>query len=398
MNIQQYIEKNKNNYKSFLEHLDTKNSEDYQILYEYIKDLKIHGNHNELGIVLRFILNISNNHHRHADFFKKIDQILLQFKDDIKQYYTNFDLFRHFKSNKRILLFLIKEQILTIDEFVAEKLLSEKYRKFGYHIYFFPEIKEYMDSYTKLQTEYQFKKYNQNGINLFDLQRRVGQNDSNITSYIREDSLTQFLSYVKDRKITFSTPIEYSIFETNQFLLDKKPTVLEYAAFFGSYEIFNHLVVQKKAKLQPSIWLYAIHGNNSKILKMLVDRKILPEDETYFKCIKEGIKCHHNELINYIQTKIMKTQSIEDYKVKTKSIKYVNFEYLPNDLTNGYFFYKLCQFDYVTLVGILLKFKNINTGFVVIQNFHFFNKISIEFIFIKFQNYFHKYNFYLFLF
>ena len=46
MNIQQYIEKNKNNHKSFLEHLDTKNSDDFQILYEYIKDLKIHGNQN----------------------------------------------------------------------------------------------------------------------------------------------------------------------------------------------------------------------------------------------------------------------------------------------------------------------------------------------------------------
>ena len=48
----------------------------------------------------------------------------------------------------------------------------------------------------------------------------------------------------------------------------KKITLIEYAAFFGSIQIFNYLKLNK-ISLTPSLWKYAIHGNNAEIIQIL---------------------------------------------------------------------------------------------------------------------------------
>ena len=53
-------------------------------------------------------------------------------------------------------------------------------------------------------------------------------------------------------------------------------------------------------EISPKIWLYAIHGNNFKIINFLEENHILPENLNYEKCLKESIKCHHNDISNYI--------------------------------------------------------------------------------------------------
>ena len=82
--------------------------------------------------------------------------------------------------------------------------------------------------------------------------------------------------------------IEQSIYETNSFLLKNsienpekqmykylnhkrlkiknEISLIEYAAFYGSIQIFQYLRMNN-ASLNKSLWLYAIHGQNAEIGK-----------------------------------------------------------------------------------------------------------------------------------
>ena len=93
-------------------------------------------------------------------------------------------------------------------------------------------------------------------------------------------------------------------------------SLIEYAAFFGSIQIFNYLL-KNKVELTSSLWNYAIHSRNPKIIHCLEEKRINPEIEikddedkikkiiSYENCLYDSIKCHHNELKNYIQKKYM---------------------------------------------------------------------------------------------
>ena len=77
-----------------------------------------------------------------------------------------------------------------------------------------------------------------------------------------------------------------SIFETNRFLINKTPKLIEYAAFFGSIQIFNYLITNN-AEIKPSMWLYAIHGKNAEIIHLIEENQIRPQDGSYNECLIE---------------------------------------------------------------------------------------------------------------
>ena len=49
---------------------------------------------------------------------------------------------------------------------------------------------------------------------------------------IRQDLVKEFISYINRQNISPMSKIPSSIFETNQFLIGKNPTLIEYASFF----------------------------------------------------------------------------------------------------------------------------------------------------------------------
>ena len=61
--------------------------------------------------------------------------------------------------------------------------------------------------------------------------------------------------------ISLLSTIKPSIFEINKYLI-------EYAAFFGSIRIFQYLRFNN-IELQPSLWFYAIHSNNTEMIHLL---------------------------------------------------------------------------------------------------------------------------------
>ena len=119
MEIEQYINQKKQYYDSFRRFIENNNDTDganYLNLVQVVEEQKILENREELKLFLKLILIIFNNHHRYSGFFNKIKKILFNIKDNIKQTFSNLEIFNIFYPNKLIILFLCKNHILTIDQ------------------------------------------------------------------------------------------------------------------------------------------------------------------------------------------------------------------------------------------------------------------------------------------
>ena len=89
---------------------------------------------------------------------------------------------------------------------------------------------------------------------------------------------------------------------------------------------------------------------------MLEENKIEPEDPTYKKCLKESIKCHHIEVLQYIQNNFISNEKEKQSDTcLINGIKYYNFCFELSELDKKVAFLYLCEYDYYLLVNIQLK-------------------------------------------
>ena len=149
MNINEMIEKMKMIQSRLLRFINEENDieEHFQNFKEIFEDHQILDKY--IVLVIHLISQVSSSHYRNNDFISKIERILLIFKDEMKNRFVNSVLFYFFKNNKRILLFLIKEEIMTIDEYIFSEMMKEKYKSMKYPHYFLPEIKPFILINTK---------------------------------------------------------------------------------------------------------------------------------------------------------------------------------------------------------------------------------------------------------
>lgn len=228
MNISDCIDKMKhyqNDILKFLEE-DENAEENFQNMIDNFENEKIQENKQFLKLTLHLIAHISSNFSHKLNFFSKIEKILNYFKNDIKSKYSNIEIFHIFKQSKRILLFLITEQIITLDESIAKKFFTDKYISFKYPEYFAPEIKPILDSitldYEKRQKISQLKYFIDYLPKDFEENRKRGENEEYICQLIRDDSIEDFIVHVNKNQISLNSTISVSIYETNKFLLKNK--------------------------------------------------------------------------------------------------------------------------------------------------------------------------------
>ncbi|KAK8875640.1 hypothetical protein M9Y10_005812 [Tritrichomonas musculus] len=161
----------------------------------------------------------------------------------------------------------------------------------------------------------------------YDIEKRkCGENDSYIAMLIRNDYVEEFIKYINQTNYDLNSQINKSDFETNPFLNNRDPTLIEYAAFFGSIQIFQFLI-KNNVKLVPSLWFYAIHGRNPDIIHILEGNNVKLNEKAYEFCIKYAIKCHHNDLARYLLDQ--KNQNICYFHY---CLKFNNYEMMPIDL------------------------------------------------------------------
>lgn len=490
--MDKYVDQFKNIQSNFLSYIDENNNceENYENLVSSLENMKIRENKDDLELFLKLVIQISNDHYRTLDFFNKICKVLSLFKEEIKHNYTNIEIFSLFKSNKRLLLFLLEEKLMVIDKEIYNIMLDHKYTNLNYGLYFSPETRPFLmeevtdDNYQfdDMQSMHGFllfmkpflkesmKKNPKPNIPAdFYEKRKIGENEDKICELIRKDSLQQFKAYMKKKRIPADYEFEPSIYETNSQLMKGGVTnLIEYAAFFGSIQIFKYLA-SKGVELYPALWNYAVHGNNAKILEFLEEKKLKFHYESMFvknsdydscepesskekndsesneeeeeeeeediteydsenegvfrasrifnfdgqtdsedeisdfknspeKVLKEAIKCHHNELANYIAKKYLNDTKIEYHNqsrfnksVNAYAFKFYNFAFIPKEFTQKFIFFYACQYGYYKIVAELLDKQKgkLTINVVFLSNF---NDVSKLFFFLEFRkNFFIKF-------
>lgn len=349
--IEDYIEKFKTIEEMFLCYYDAEGNDDilFERLTRYFSDQKIAENKIELKAVLHLISKISDNHHRPKHFYDKIKQILKYFQMEIKTFFTNHEIFNIFKSNKLILLILFEEKIIIPDKCIASIISKNKYKKRKYPYFFNSEFRDFFSGFEVDDSN-------------FEQIRKTGECSENILQLVRDDSIDEFKkNYKNNTKTRYS-----SIFETNLFLIKNEPSLLEYAAFYGSSKIFQYLLENWDDYLSSNIWLFIIHGSKKELITILEksDKKI-PE-ANYYKCFKESIKCHNFDFIDYYMKKFNDDEKVRNINFLIQNLHFYNFINLSNEIkkraieSNTLFakkdiFKALCKYDYYPIVNFLSK-------------------------------------------
>ncbi|KAK8857408.1 hypothetical protein M9Y10_015813 [Tritrichomonas musculus] len=331
--IKEYLERKGKNYETLSSYIMSEDKDDET--FQSLLDIFEHQNDkDEFEEYLTTLSYISRNYYRYPVFLSKI-----------KQFFSTPEIYDIFKKNKTILLSLIDNSIISPDKYFKD-YLHLHFSKY-HDIFFFPEIKNFLSEEERNSFEQIIiKQFGENYTDIFDEKRNRGENDSYICDLIRNDSIDSFVAYVTQSNYPLSGQIQTSLFETNDFLLKQKnATLIEYAAFFGSIHIFNFLRMNY-VELKPSLWYYAIHSNSAEMIHLLEDCKVETPDPTYQSLLKEAVKCHHNDITNYLNDNKIKRNDDFSENIYLYGIKYHNYCFFPDDINYNYIFLYICKYNY----------------------------------------------------
>ena len=358
--IQMFIKEKKNFYDNivnYLENIDGIQGEYCYNLEEIINIQKIEGNREDIFQILQILKNIADNHHGVPNFIEKINKIILSFKDQVQQTFSNKEIFDIFQTNKKILLFLLENKIVILSEEIIIEM-KDKIDPNGTRFchFFYPEIKCFIGEESSKEIKEEILKIDSNAFDNFDIKRKEGENDSYICCLIRDDSVEEFIAYVNRKNISLTSEIEHSIFETNCLLMENdNVSLIEYCAFFGSIQIFQYLFLNN-VELTSSLWIYAIHSENAELIHLLEYNKVDPPNNNYELCLIESIKCHHNKIAEYFKNNYMNEKENKD-EIRSNILRYYNYAYFPTEFSGENDFFNLCSNNYHTIVNLLLKDK-----------------------------------------
>ena len=408
MEIQEYVSTKKKIYESLIEIIESEEENDYldefQFFYDQFDDLQIQSNHDEMKELLELISIISLNHHRNNRFISKITKIISHYSDQINQNFSNIEIFNYFKKDKLLLLTLFELKIINIDKDLyhlmigkSDTIESEKEKearlRLRYDLYFYPEFRAFMN--IKEKTAYN-KQINNEGMTLkeFREKRKTGENDGYLCEIIRNDSVESFITYINQKNYSLESKITSSIFETNFFLIENETNLIEYAAFFGSFQIFQYLLMNN-VELRPSIWFYVIRGKNADLIHLLEEHAVKMPNESYSIVLKESMKCHHNDISNYFKNNFFNeddqiynaNDNIKE-NILSYSFHYHNYSFISDLLDLKYAFCYMCKYNYIKLVELFLKYKKKDINNQIIHNQIFFNQIYIYMNLMTFLNFY----------
>ncbi|KAK8843295.1 hypothetical protein M9Y10_025150 [Tritrichomonas musculus] len=417
--MENYIQDKELLYNAILEFIDYPNDNSnnsgselcFYSLTKIIKNQQIEKDREEMQEFLQIIKSIIDNHHRDNNFLPKLEKIFQYYKNQIKQTLSNIEIYHIFESNKKVLLYLLQNNIVTITDSIYSEMINKVESNGNRYCYFFyPEIENFVGEEKMKDVKNELLSKDPNFFDNYQYKRKEGENDTYICSLIRKDSVEEFISYVTRMNLVLSSKIEPSIYETHSFLIENnKTTLFEYSAFFGSIQICQYLQMSN-VKPKPSLWLYSIHSNSPELIHFLEYLNVEPprlsgskknndKNDDYSRCFSEAIKCHHNEIAFYITNNFLtQKEGNDDSKQKEEmilnSIKYHNYCHFSSEIVCEIGFFYLCLYGYHKLVNLLLKKKEkeieskiiLKIFFILFQINFFLNEIlNIIFCLIKQQ-------------
>ena len=165
--IAEYINSKKEIYRIVLDFFENEEESLNDELINNLDELIECANIEDIKTIFHIILSISNNHQRNFNFKTKIFNIFNYLANTLKQTMTNSETFEFFKSNKLIILYLIKNQIIKLDEQIIDKINKD----ISYCYFFYPEISQFLKEEEK--EEVKKKCYKLILIYLMDLKTNV---------------------------------------------------------------------------------------------------------------------------------------------------------------------------------------------------------------------------------
>ena len=394
----------------------------YQELINTINDLKITTNGGMLRSFLHLLSNIYDGHFHRAGITQYIKKVLLLLRGPINQFISNQELFNIFKPNNQFLLFhgkfedekfedeKFENEKFENEKFEDEKFKNEKFENEKFENEKFEDEKFENEKFEdeKFENEkFENEKFEDEKFKNEKFENEKFENekfedekimdekdfeeksqnetvDDKIYNLIKNDSIEDFIVYVNQQSINLSSVIYPLLLETSSFLdnfvenSQRGIELIEYAAFFGSIQIFEYLL--KKVSIDDidsySIWKMAIHSNNSEIISILEDKKI--KIHSYTDAFYFSIICHHNDIAYYFLEKIP-NDKLDKNKILKLCLKYYNFEFIEQEIINKTIFNYLCRYDYLNIVEILLKSNDIDINY-------FYTIFEINIFFIQLYN------------
>ena len=147
MDIQEYFARKREIHDSILNFLDDDNQnvdENFESLISFLDEKEISKNRDELKIFLYLLSNVAKNYYQSHFFFEKIEKIINNYKADIKQFFSNYEIFSIFQDSLRILLYLFEAEIVKFDRSIYNYF--QKSMNFEILPYFYKELKEYYEN------------------------------------------------------------------------------------------------------------------------------------------------------------------------------------------------------------------------------------------------------------
>ncbi|OHS95391.1 hypothetical protein TRFO_10526 [Tritrichomonas foetus] len=195
-----------------------------------------------------------------------------------------------------------------------------------------PEIKaadpKFFDEQLNLLKPEQRKEIESANFEMDKMHRMNGINIDPIALSIRFNNLDEFKKLLQETQNDVNSQIVISKYELCVMVSDyiKMPTYIEYAAFFGSLDVFKYLVEQN-AILSDRLPEFAIAGGNMEILRIIEEKEL----DFYEACLDAAISFHRNELVDYLVENFEFKLSIDSI---CSCVEFSNIEILVKTLEN----------------------------------------------------------------
>ena len=204
MSFEDYLEKKKNLYHKILKFIDDETgfNDNFKELTDIFIDQSIIQSKEDLSTLFHLIQNLSNYHFRTTDFFTRIEKILTFFHSEIQQFYSNHEIFNIFKNNKRILLFLIEENLFNFDQSIVQIITNGFYKQAKYPFFFYREIKPFLTEKNLEDIESRKSEMIDVESDEFENNRKKAENHRHICQLIKKDSIDDFIIYLNNNNIS----------------------------------------------------------------------------------------------------------------------------------------------------------------------------------------------------
>ncbi|KAK8878269.1 hypothetical protein M9Y10_005034 [Tritrichomonas musculus] len=371
MEFHKYLHLIKAAYEAILVFIDQdEQTIDESQLSELFKQLDISNDKEALSRMIQILISISLDHRQKPDFFNRIHSIIALLSGPIKKTFDNREIFELFKWNKVLLLYVIEQGLVKIDKSISDEIVTTNLiYDINYKFYFYPEIKDYLDSKELSKFKAKLPKYDEFE---FKQEREKGVKNDELMQIIRLDLIDKFTekTNAEDRPFNFETEFCPSLFETNRLLNESEVSLTEYALFYGSSKIVDFLF-RHKYKMNSSVWLYAVHSNNPYIMSLLMKQKI--DYESPVTLLEESIRCHHSEAAKFILEKMINDED-RRHEIETRffnsptsfGFQYNNFSSVSEDISLKSAFFYSCQYRYMKMFELLLNSKEIDINATIV--------------------------------